>query len=735
MDIVKASTTRRLTAVISALALVGGASLVSPLRVGAAPTTSLATLPTSGVNPVGAAPGAIFFSPSSVACPTSTTCVSVGSYVDSFTGTDGVVSVGNLGTNGWSWTNSTIDTSTLTPTAVTSSSTTQATVSPFSIACPSASECLMTGNYVTTLGDYEGFIGVGSLTGGTWAWSFSSMDLTGLSPSAATSHFVNPSALSCASPVVCVITGSSADNAGATDGFVDVGTWNGSAWTWSISTLSTAGLSPSAQSTAGRVSPLAAACPSPTSCFLSGSYLDSAHAKDGFVDVGTWNGSAWTWSISTLSTAGLSPAPLAGAAVIANVIGCASPSTCLVMGQYKFSTTSFGGFVDVGTWNGSAWTWAISALALTGLTPSATYTTTAPATATNVTPAALSCGSSSQCVATGYYNIGPTNTDGFIGVGRVVAGTWTWSLSTLATTGLTPAANSEPQVQPSSIACPSITRCLLDGIYNDANSPNNDVYGFAGDTSHFVTASTPTITNLPTRALVLGTVHATVSTTGDGTVSLVSSQPAVCRVTGLTVSLLSAGQCTLTALVADGPTYAGASGVAQSFTVIKATQSALTLTSPTSVSVTTRVALRTRGGSGTGALSYRLVGGKCSLSRNVLSVRRASACVVVATKAATTVYSATSSPQTTYFFGFHAQKALTLKVSRLRSARATPVVLSATGGSGTGKVTYRALGAHCVLVGTRLHATAATRCVVTATRGWSATWLPATSKSATVTFT
>ena len=672
MDIVKASTTRRLTAVISALALVGGASLVSPLRVGAAPTTSLATLPTSGVNPVGAAPGAIFFSPSSVACPTSTTCVSVGSYVDSFTGTDGVVSVGNLGTNGWSWTNSTIDTSTLTPTAVTSSSTTQATVSPFSIACPSASECLMTGNYVTTLGDYEGFIGVGSLTGGTWAWSFSSMDLTGLSPSAATSHFVNPSALSCASPVVCVITGSSADNAGATDGFVDVG---------------------------------------------------------------TWNGSAWTWSISTLSTAGLSPAPLAGAAVIANVIGCASPSTCLVMGQYKFSTTSFGGFVDVGTWNGSAWTWAISALALTGLTPSATYTTTAPATATNVTPAALSCGSSSQCVATGYYNISPTNTDGFIGVGRVVAGTWTWSLSTLATTGLTPAANSEPQVQPSSIACPSITRCLLDGIYNDTNSPNNDVYGFAGDTSHFVTASTPTITNLPTRALVLGTVHATVSTTGDGTVSLVSSQPAVCRVTGLTVSLLSAGQCTLTALVADGPTYAGASGVAQSFTVIKATQSALTLTSPTSVSVTTRVALRTRGGSGTGALSYRLVGGKCSLSRNVLSVRRASACVVVATKAATTVYSATSSPQTTYFFGFHAQKALTLKVSRLRSARATPVVLSATGGSGTGKVTYRALGAHCVLVGTRLHATAATRCVVTATRGWSATWLPATSKSATVTFT
>ena len=83
------------------------------------------------------------------------------------------------------------------------------------------------------------------------------------------------------------------------------------------------------------------------------------------------------------------------------------------------------------------------------------------------------------------------------------------------------------------------------------------------------TASTPSISNLPGAGVVGGSFTAVVSTTGDGVTSVASNSGAVCTVgaNGLTVTYVGVGTCSLTASVATGVNYLGATGTAQTFSV------------------------------------------------------------------------------------------------------------------------------------------------------------------------
>jgi YVTN family beta-propeller protein len=77
----------------------------------------------------------------------------------------------------------------------------------------------------------------------------------------------------------------------------------------------------------------------------------------------------------------------------------------------------------------------------------------------------------------------------------------------------------------------------------------------------------PSISNLPATGAIGGGFTAVVSTTGDGVQSVTSSTPMSCTASGLLVSYVGGGTCTLTAHVAAGPTYAAADGTPQSFVV------------------------------------------------------------------------------------------------------------------------------------------------------------------------
>jgi hypothetical protein len=83
------------------------------------------------------------------------------------------------------------------------------------------------------------------------------------------------------------------------------------------------------------------------------------------------------------------------------------------------------------------------------------------------------------------------------------------------------------------------------------------------------TPSTPVITNVPSGATEFGTFVASVFTNGDGTTSVASISTAVCTVggDGHTVTFVGFGVCTLTANLAQGAHFLGATGSTQSFPV------------------------------------------------------------------------------------------------------------------------------------------------------------------------
>ncbi len=69
------------------------------------------------------------------------------------------------------------------------------------------------------------------------------------------------------------------------------------------------------------------------------------------------------------------------------------------------------------------------------------------------------------------------------------------------------------------------------------------------------TPTAPTISDIPANPAYQENFAATVSTTGDGTTSVVSSTTGVCTVNGLTVTFVGVGTCSLTASVASGTDY------------------------------------------------------------------------------------------------------------------------------------------------------------------------------------
>ena len=113
-------------------------------------------------------------------------------------------------------------------------------------------------------------------------------------------------------------------------------------------------------------------------------------------------------------------------------------------------------------------------------------------------------------------------------------------------------------------------------------------YGAANGTAQTfsvgqTTPTTPTISNLPASGTFGGDFTATVSTSGTGTKSVTSNSTAVCTATGLAVSYVGVGTCSLTAHVAAGTDYRSASGTAQTFSVGQATPTTPTISDlPTS---------------------------------------------------------------------------------------------------------------------------------------------------------
>jgi hypothetical protein len=264
----------------------------------------------------------------------------------------------------------------------------------------------------------------------------------------------------------------------------------------------------------------------------------------------------------------------------------------------------------------------------------------------------------------------------------------------------------------------------------------------AGTTANTITASTA-----PATGSVGGSyTPSAAATSGDQVVITLDHASKGCSITAGKVSFTGVGTCRVDFNDAGNTTYAAAFQVQQSIKISagsQKTQAALTLTSTSGI-VGSNLQLTSKGGSGTGAVSYAVTNvgtAGCSISGTALSATKAGTCTVTVTKAADANYLVAYSSATTVSFtvsatGHKTQAALTL--TSTSGIAGNSLTLTSKGGSGTGAVSYAVTNvgtAECSISGTVLRANKAGTCTVTVTKAGDANYKVAHSPATTVTFT
>ena len=170
----------------------------------------------------------------------------------------------------------------------------------------------------------------------------------------------------------------------------------------------------------------------------------------------------------------------------------------------------------------------------------------------------------------------------------------------------------------------------------------------------------------------------------------------------------------------------------------KIAQSALLVT-PQSGPIGSSLPLATTGGSGSGAVSYSVTNGTaagCAVVAGRLVATTAGTCMVTATKAADSMYGQISSSAMALTFSKISQTTLHLVTGA--GVVGTPLLLSTTGGSGSGGVSYsvtNGTATGCAVVAGRLVAKTAGTCVVTATKGGDSKYFSTSSPSTSLNLT
>jgi hypothetical protein len=453
----------------------GGTSLPSPAtspvvidNAGAAWTATEAPLPANAALPP--------YSPLlAVACPSATSCIAVGSYDHSGGASPGLLVTGS----GTSWT------ATQAPLPGNASQYVDAPLQ--SIACPSTTSCVAAGYYDDTSVHEDGYLVTGSGT----SWAATQAPL----PANAAPGIALLQSVACASTTSCVAVGTYTDSSGNTEGLVLTG--SGTSWTATEAPLP-------ADATAGNpnVSLGSVACPSTTSCIAIGTYLNTTNNQNGLLLTET--GTSWAATEAPLpanaATGSLSY-------VVLESLACPSATSCVVTGSYADPSDNLDGLLLTGA--GTSWaateaplpanattsnlqvglpsvacastTSCVAVgtyvdlsgyddglvLSKSGTSWTATQAPPPPSTDARLALSSVACAATTSCLAIGTYDDKST----VQGVLLTGSGTsWT------ATKSPVPAdAATNPSVHVSSVACPVTTSCTAIGTYDDQSGSGNSV--------------------------------------------------------------------------------------------------------------------------------------------------------------------------------------------------------------------------------------------------------------------
>jgi hypothetical protein len=353
----------------------------------------------------------------------------VGIYVDSSLHQQGLIETLSGGT----WTATTAPLTGLSPA-------TSPAVYLYALSCPATGSCVAVGSYVDSSHHQQGLIE--TLAGGTWMAT--EAPLSGLSP--ATNPDVYLNALSCPATGSCVAVGSYTDSSDLSQGLIE--TLSGGGWTDAAAPLSS--LSPPVQVSNPQVDLKVLSCPATGSCVAMGYYTDSSGNHQGLIE--TLAGG--TWAAATVPTSGLVPAAGTDPQVSLYGLSCPATGSCVAVGPYNDSSGNQQGLIV--TLAGGTWTAATAPMS--GLSPGA-------GTNPQVYLNDLSCSATGSCVAVGYYTDSSGNMQGLI---ETLAG-GTWAAATAPTSGLSPAAGTNPTADLYSLSCPATDSCMAVGYYTDSS--------------------------------------------------------------------------------------------------------------------------------------------------------------------------------------------------------------------------------------------------------------------------
>jgi hypothetical protein len=232
----------------------------------------------------------------------------------------------------------------------------------------------------------------------------------------------------------------------------------------------------------------------------------------------------------------------------------------------------------------------------------------------------------------------------------------------------------------------------------------------------------------------IGQTSALSTSGGSGTgavVYAVLSGP--CTISGSTLTGTGQGDCQVQATKAADSTYSTTTSNVVTVHVDLDPQATLLLNAnPTGIDIGQTSALSTSGGSGTGAITYAVISGPCTISGATLTGRGQGSCLVQASKAADRTYSSASSNTIMVHVDLDPQSALTLSASPTIIDIGQTSVLNTTNGSGTGVVTYGVLSGPCTLNGNILMGKGQGSCLVQATKAADATYASVTSNTVNV---
>jgi trimeric autotransporter adhesin len=224
-----------------------------------------------------------------------------------------------------------------------------------------------------------------------------------------------------------------------------------------------------------------------------------------------------------------------------------------------------------------------------------------------------------------------------------------------------------------------------------------------------------------------GTAILPAASGGSGAGSITYAASGSCSLSGTTLTANSIGTCSVTATKAANGIYAPVTATS-TLNVAAQAQSNLTfdissLSFGSGVTVTIPAA---GGGSGGGALSYT-ASGACTLSGTTLTATSPGNCTVTAVKAANGIYSQ-ATKASTLSIASRTQSPLSFNLASVAFNRGTATIPVATGGSGSGAISYTATGS-CTLSGNTLTTTGIGTCSVTAAKAASGLFSSVTAAS------